>query len=303
MALIIYKRSELRLVLIVLLLANTFLFISQKVKIASIDRDFRERSYPTNDKNPLQLRVDSTISAGNNIYVIILDGYPSFEILKDSFNYESRLKLYLDSNQFKALPTFTIYKSTPLSLLHIFSSRKIRGEPYPEFLETNRNFFAASLYNSAMVKNLKANNYKFSFFSSILNKQSWAAPVSLYPKYSINDLDIFIYRHLTKKAKVQKYNYATIPVSVIRMNNLLSRSLSDSSKKMAVFHYYTFHNNTQPMIEETRFADEVGIKAVGDILDKDPDATIIVMSDHGERRHITDKELVHHGIFIVRRGY
>ena len=57
------------------------------------------------------------------------------------------------------------------------------------------------------------------------------------------------------------------------------------------------------MMEEAQYADNVGIEAVSRIISKDPKATIIVMSDHGERRHLSSKEYILKGIYTVRKGY
>ena len=299
---IICRRKELRLIMITLLAGNMLLFIFHQYKIASIDKNFREQSYIANEKNPLQLQAEASISKGNNIYVIILDGYPAFDILSDSFHYQSKLLPYLKENQFDVLPTFTIYKSTPISLLYIFSSRKIKSKTYPEYLETNSEFYRSALFNSPLADKLKQLGYQYYFFSSILNKKSWAAPLAFYPKYSINDAVTFVYKYIGKK-QIQKFNYNTIPLSNSNMNGQLDNVLSDSRRHMSVFHYYTFHNNTQSMTDEAQYADQVGIEAVSRIISKDPKATVIVMSDHGERRHLINIEFMLKGIYTVRKGY
>jgi hypothetical protein len=299
--LIIYKRNELSFMVKTLLVANVCLFIVQQWQIKRIDRNFRQQSYITNEKNPLQLQVDLTIPTGQNIYVILLDGYPSFNILRDSFQYHPKLKDYLLEHQFEMQPTFTIYKSTPLSLLNIFSSRKIKSEAYPAYLESNRDFLASALYNSALAKTLEAGHYKFSIFTSLLDKRSFA-PLPFLPQYSINNFVAFMYK-IIKGEKLQRFNYNIIPAYTAIMNGHLSQALSDTAKKMYVFHYNTFHNNIQTMIEEAKYADQVGIDAVNEILKRDTRATIIVMSDHGERRHLKNIEFMLQGIYTIRKGY
>ena len=251
------------------------------------------------------MQVDSTTKAGNNVYVILLDGYPSFEILRDSFKYHSPLQDQLLKNNFELEQPFTKYFWTPISFLHIFGGREITGE-YPEYLLTNRKFFIDALHTSSLVHNLDSNKYKFEFNSFLTDKvgedDNVFNPSPYWPQYSINTITYLIYRYIVLGRRTKDLPPLFVSYHE-KINTDLVKALKDSSKKMAVFHYITFHNLKQSMAEETEYADQLGIKAINEIISSDPKATIIVMSDHGERRHLLDEKNFRFGLYAIRKGY
>lgn len=299
------KRKELNFILKILLAANIALFLFQQYEIAGVDKRFIQRSHLTGEKNRLYMQVDSTTKAGNNVYVILLDGYPSFEILRDSFEYHSPLQDHLLKNNFKLEQPFTKYFWTPISFLHIFGGREITGD-YPEYLLTNRKFFTNALHTSSLVHNLDSNKYKFEFNSFLTDNvgenDNVFNPSPYWPQYSINTITYLIYRYIVLGRRTKDLPPLFVSYHE-KINADLKKALKDNSKKMAVFHYITFHNLKQTMIEETQYADQLGVDAINEIISADPKATIIVMSDHGERRHLLDEKNFRFGLYAIRKGY
>jgi hypothetical protein len=304
--LLFIKRKELLFIVIVLLIANVSLFIYQQGQIRALDKNFEQKSYVTGEKNRLYFQVDSTIKAENNVYVVLLDGYPSFRILQDSFKYHSTLQDYLLNNSFEQQSPFTLYHSTPISFLHVFGGRQVKGK-WPEYSLTSRKFFIEALDSSFLVKNLRSNNYKFEFNSFLTDlvgvNENIFNPIPYWPQFSMNALTYMVYRYIIVGKRIKEPG-AFIVKYHKKIEDSRAAALKDTSKKMCLYHYATFHNELKyTMQEEAKFADSLGIDVVNSIIKNDPKATIIVMSDHGERRYLKDEKNFKYGIYAIRKGY
>ena len=302
--LLFIKRKDQLSTVIILLAGSVGLLAIQQYKISRIDRQFSKQSYLIKEQNRLLMQVDSATKVGSNVYAIVLDGYPDFTILQDSFHYRSQL---FDSLvKFEWQQPFTIYYHSPISLLNIFASRKIDVKEYPEYLLTNRAFMYDALYGSPLAQNLRKNGYSFNFHTLMLDHPgAWENPFNpkaFWPQFSINDLTYVIWRYLIFKKRrpgqsvsLKQYHH--------KMFIALNESVASKENKLAVFHFMTFHNSLEAIEKDAFYADSLGLAAVRMILLNDPEATIIVMSDHGERRYLKNKENFHMGIYGIKRGY
>jgi hypothetical protein len=302
--LLFIKRKDQLSTTIILLLGNMGLFAIQQYKISKIDEQFRIRSYVTKEQNRLVLQVDSAVKARSNVYAVILDGYPDFKILEDSFQYRSKL---LDSLKgFEWQQPFTIYYHSPISVLYIFASRKIDTKENPEYLLTNRAFMHKALYSSPLTQKLGKHGYSFNFHTLMLDHPgAWENPfnpIEFWPQYSINDITYVIWRYLIFKKRrpgqptsLKQYHH--------KLFTALEESITSKENKLAAFHFMTFHNSFETIGKDASYADSLGLAAVRSIILNDPKATIIVLSDHGERRYLKNKENFHKGTYGIRRGY
>jgi hypothetical protein len=298
------KRKDQLSTVIILLLGNLALLTIQQYKITRIDKQFSERSYIVNEQNRLLLQVDSAVKAGSNVFAVILDGYPDFKILEDSFQYRSRL---LDSLKgFEWQQPFTIYYHSPISLLYIFASRKIGTKENPEYLLTNRAFMHKALYSSPLTQKLGKHGYSFNFHTLMLDYVgAWENPfnpIEFWPQYSINEITYVIWRYLIFK-KRRPGQSTSVKQYHRKLFTALKESLTSKENKLAAFHFMTFHNSFETIGKDASYADSLGLTAVRSIILNDPKATIIVLSDHGERRYLKNKENFHKGIYGIRRGY
>lgn len=302
-ALVVFVKRRERLMLVgVLFLGNVGLLCGQYYKVYSIDRDFREQLVLTRKVNRLYLQADSAIKAGKNIYVILLDGYPDPQILKDSFQYDS--KLYSTLNQFRWEATFTSYYSSPVSFLNLFAGYecKLRGGSYPEYQLSNLEFFRNALDSTPLTKRIRNEGYDVRFHSLMLEKkglrQNAFNPVYV-PRYSINEITYLIWRYFILKERGTAQPIAC-QIYHSELFDSLGHSLKQQGRKFQVFHFLTFHNGVGTIQEDAAYADSIGLAVIQRVEQEDSSATIIVLSDHGERIHLKNKDNFNRGIYAIK---
>jgi hypothetical protein len=305
------KRKEQKMLIQVLFFCSIFSFLYQRYQIKTLTKAFQEKVYSTANKNVIEVQIDSSVAAKRNVYVVLLDGYPAFDILKDSFHFESALKPFLSQKGFEFQPPFVKYPRTPLSLLNIFARCEVnakREEDLPEYIYTDFPFFKDKLDHSPLVTRLHSANYRFDISSSLeVFKTAFPTPQyqpSFYVTYAV-----FTLRNiLTKKEAERKWIFLFSRVGVAdyidKATENLDKNLADKDKKVCVTHYLTFHlPYMYTKQQEANYADSLGINAVNKILATDSSATVIVMSDHGERQELLDYKNKIKGIYAIRRGY
>ena len=82
-------------------------------------------------------------------------------------------------------------------------------------------------------------------------------------------------------------------------NRFIQQDLPDTSTKMSVYHFLTFHRPyAYSKKQEARYADSLGIANLKAIMMVNPTATIIVMSDHGERQVLVEYKNKIRGIAV-----
>jgi hypothetical protein len=110
---------------------------------------------------------NSLVKKKPNVYLMMFDGYPGYESLRDSFLFKNdSLYDFLSNNNFKILPTFSNYNYTYYSIASIFNLNYIKDASISRPLKMDDfNLRAKEIKYSNLVSIFKSMNYSIRNFS------------------------------------------------------------------------------------------------------------------------------------------
>ncbi|WP_154647976.1 hypothetical protein [Pedobacter arcticus] len=256
-------------------------------------------------KTPPISKIISPSDSSKDVYIILLDAFPSNEVLEKYFGIQSRLHTVLLAEGFTEEKHITKYTATQQSIPNLFSGIIFKG---------NSDYFIKDI---AAMKSLipgdfiqqfsKKYKYEIEMNSLLLEEDN-----NLTKLYFGRGSDFSIYwypiinRVLNYCPFLEDWNNREVNEQIDYRFNQLKSDLADGQKKISFFHFLTFHNSYYDINTETQTtlelakADIVGIKAVKMILEAKPNAKIIVTSDHGIRYPGINIEDTYKGILYIK---
>jgi hypothetical protein len=258
--------------------------------------------YNTKEKPPIA-DIISEKDKERDIYIILLDAFPSEEILWEYFGIKSNLQIFLNSNGFAKVDHITKYNFTDQSLPNLFSGTTFVGgakyrikdidlmrELVPgKYLQQYADKFDYDLTVNSLLLDQDNNHTKLYF--------GRGSDFNIYLFPILNR--ILSYLHLFENSK-------DLDEQLHKTMNDLRKNLSGHHKKLAFFHFLTFHglhydtdSKTQTNLELKK-ADSIGIETVKMIIKEKPNTKIIVISDHGIRYPVIKNEDTYKGILYIK---
>jgi Sulfatase len=272
------------------------------------------------------INFDTTlIKVKPNVYFLIFDEYPGYKSLKDSFAFANDdLYQFLQSKNFKILPTFSNYNMTFYSMASILNMNYI-NKPYIALQNTfnDDQDRIKELKNAQVVQYFKSIGYSFTNYSifDILDQPSVKGNSFVVSQATLLTHKIFFNRMLkdigwhfiTGKNKIafieniymkDKRNNAFIEKQLLETNPVKSSpqfiyahfnmphtpffydSLGNPLANATIFNE-SLHGDKSLTLSYLKYANTKIKNLVEVICKKDSNAIIVVMSDHGWRGYKT----------------
>lgn len=262
----------------------------------------------------------SKIKAKPNIYFILFDEYPGYTSLKSTFGYSNdSLYSWFKQNDFQILPTFSNYDFTIFSMASILNMRYVENNFDPQKLVLKDfQHRTAEIRNSSVVKLFKQIGYEIKNYSifDLGDKHSVSDQNSFVPVHSRLLTDKIFHNRiirtmpwLIKKVvpgAARKFQYEQNDNNK-KIENELKESVAGSSVSPAFYYahlmmphgpfYYDSSGRPAPdsifredfvwpkdlFLSYLKYTNTKMRAIVEPIAQKDKNAIIVVMSDHGFR--------------------
>lgn len=262
-------------------------------------------TFNTSQKLPSIAKIIAKDDANKDIFILILDAFSSKDVMKKYFNSESKFLNYLDHNGFKEMPPLSKYPHTSYSLPNIFSG--VTFPPKSTFKTKDTEEIQKLLPGNYLKKYVYENKYALVFNSFITDEKNQETR-KIFGRG--NDFEIYFFSlinriRLSFFSTLSKQNIGIEEISAQNKISML-KILNEPSKTLSVHHFLTFHhtyfdNDFQTIFKKNLvYADTLAISTIKMIIDKKPDAKIIVLSDHAERGGGISNEDTLKGILYVR---
>jgi hypothetical protein len=245
--------------------------------------------------------------SSKSIYVVLLDGFPSPETLHKYTNGKSKFLGYLNRNNFNRKDYNSNYYFTHLSIPNIFSGVSFNiGLEYRTSEIRKMKDLIPGRYISNFAKN---NDDEIVIKSLLLNKKNNHA--KLYFGRG-SDFIIYFYSILGRVFGLSNsfivFNKTNSNSDDYLNSNLtsLTSTLNKKNRIFAFYHFLTFHtifynkSFKQATLKQLEEADKIGTEAISLIIKKQPNAKIIVISDHGLRDNSMEEADKYKGILYIR---
>ncbi len=258
------------------------------------------------------------IRKNESVDVIILDAYPNFNILRDSFKTNPKLKLFLDSHDFKQIPHHSYSTKTQVSMAQILLNKKII--PSEVAIELNhRQEYYEYIIGSNIFKECTKNNFHFNLFSPTnykFNNDGWqiywnksnSRYFGLFMR-AVNNWNKFRflltnYSSDTIKTFDDQYTFMQIDQYNKNALNQFAENLNNQNSHVHIYHLLTFHkynikNPLQAFKSDLKIADSLGIDMLNKLLKKNT-SNIIILSDHGNRTLLKSQHSKKMGIMAIK---
>ncbi len=269
------------------------------------------------NRNVIELTAISEIKKQHNVDILIIDAYPDFKLLIDSFQYKSKLKETLMANDFVVQKPNISSTRTPYSIANLIYGKNLNDSFILNY--NSRKFYLKNIIqNSKLILTATQNNFSFQN-NTLLNYQFdntiWK---SYWPDFDYFYLGLFNkFPALVDRCKqinqvgITKdlfQNSLTSNIEVIDKYNqkvLQSANNIKNGKYLNVYHLLTLHkynpeNPRNAFDIDIKEADKIGCEIINTLLNKHK-STIIVCSDHGNRTIIKNPENQKKGILAIRK--
>jgi hypothetical protein len=223
-------------------------------------------------------------SVSKDIFILLFDEYPSFNSYKIEFPERANLHIdsYLKKNNFKSCENcFSNYTETKSSVVSILTGKLYEKEVgvYSAIDVLSKNVFTNG-------KNY--NFYSFSIFDDINRSNSFITTLFFRDVNSIGAkyffpyiLSFFSKRGFGLYTKYSNYHFELI--------NQMEYLLKQKTKKIGFFHFFTPHDypslKHSDVISRLEDANYWIKRSIDQIQRINPEAGIVVLSDHGMRRN------------------
>jgi hypothetical protein len=270
-------------------------------------------------RNIIELTAISEIKKQHNVDIVIIDAYPDFQLLQDSFHYNSKLQKYIADNSFITEKPNISSTRTPYSIANLVYGKNL-NDSFSLNYNARKFYLKNIIQDSKLIKTAVKNNFNIHNntllnyqFDNIIWKSYWPdldySYLGLLNKFpTIIDRCKHIYHFgltndlfknsLTSEIdKIDSYNN-----KVLKSANL---SINAKCKYLNIYHLLTLHkynpqNPRDAFKHDIIEADKMGCKIINDLL-KNHNSTIIVCSDHGNRTVIKNLENQKKGILAIRK--
>jgi len=265
----------------------------------------------------------SKVTARPDVYYLLFDGYPGYKSLKDYFGYANdSLYHFLTNKGFKILPSRSNYNLTYFSMESVFNMEYVNDIAFPDSITQidylrringikNAEVFSIFTSMGYSIQNLSlfdirdqhkiANNpnvisgidlftYNI-FYSKFFRDVGWVLLTGKYEVPVIKDLfkevplnkrvEEAFYTNLQIKKDRPAFLYAHFflphePVFFDSAGNALPEEIITNKKTVLDKRYYLGY---------LKYTNTKIVSFINEIIKKDPDALIIIMSDHGYRSY------------------
>lgn len=268
---------------------------------------YNSKSEYKEESKPLISNLITKADYNKDIYIILLDGFPSPEILQKYFKINSKFLGYLNQNNFIRENYKSKYYYTHLSIPNIFSGVLFNKDFEYKTTEINK---MRSLIPGKYITNFaKNNNVEIVIKSLLLDKRN--SRTKFYFGRG-SDFEIYIYSILGRVLGLSNsfivFNKKSSNSDDYLNSNLTSliSTLNKKNRIFAFYHFLTFHtiyynkSFKQAALKQLDKADKIGVEAVSLIIKKQPSAKIIVISDHGLRDNSMEEVDKFKGILYIR---
>lgn len=271
------------------------------------------------NRNIIELTAISEIKKQHNVDILIIDAYPDFQLLKDSFAYTSKLKEKLNENSFIIENSHVTSTRTPYSVANLIYGKNLNDSFVLDY--NSRKIYLNQIIQKSKLLNTAKNNHYLCQNNTLLNYQFdntiWK---SYWPDFDyshlglLNKLPILIERckhiynvGITKDLypNTLSSNYEAIDNYNIKVQKAANKPVESNNKYLNVYHLLTLHkyNSENPrdaFDNDIKEADKIGCDMIN-ILLKNHNSTIIVCSDHGNRTVLKNAEYQKKGILAIKK--
>ena len=268
----------------------------------------------------------AAVKSKPNVYFLLFDEYPGYKSLKDSFAFSNdSLYQFLETKEFKMLPTFSNYNTTFYSMASMLNMQYI-DKPYNPLQNTMDDDQARlkEIKNALAVSYFKSMGYSFTNYSifDILDEPSVKGNSFVISQATLLTHKIFFNKMLSDvgwnfiRGKYRIPFIEKIYMHEDRNNKFIEKQLSEikpQKSRPPVFmyahfnmpHALIFHDsagnylsnaqmfdpltyyNKPAFLSYLKYTNEKIKKLVNTICVNDPGSIVIVMSDHGYRGYNT----------------
>ncbi len=296
----------------IILLANC-LFITFIIFCTLIHPNYKTKKETSN----LTKFVIEKIKKGESVDVILLDAYPNFDFVRDSFKVQSKLQTYINKNNFVTLPNQTYSTKTAVSVAQLFLNTKIFPADYQFELKDRIAYYHDLVEKSEIQHICKEKSFDFQFLSPTnhtFQPNAW----KLYWNFSNSRYFGLLNKFINQTAKFdffvnqyhwnsiftfdQQYQFNQIDLYNQKLKERINKS--NSRKQFNFYHFLTLHKYN-PLNPQNAFkrdlieADNLGIKLIEQLQQKRK-SNIIILSDHGNRTMIKNIENQKKGILAIK---
>lgn len=293
--------SLLRITKLFIIINILFCLISAGIYI------FKGFEFNRSDNPPISNLVTAQ-DCNKDIFIIILDGFPSKEMIKKYKGPDSKFLSFLEKSGFSKKPTLSKYTDTDQSLPNIFSGSIFQHATQFETkdIPIMKNLIPGNYLKKYALKN----NYELSLYSLFVEEDNnqikryygRGGAFPLFINWFIDRFFLFVDPSLRMGNITNKETYELND----RYYSNLKNDLGKTKKQIVVCHFLTFHGAfyghdfDNIFRENIKYADDIGIKAISAICNAKPKAKIIVLSDHGERNATVTKKDSYQGILYIK---
>lgn len=269
-------------------------------------------------RNIIELTAITEIENQHNVDIVIIDAYPDFQILRDSFHYNSKLEKLLTDKSFQIQKPNIFSTRTPYSIANL-----VYGKNLNDSFVLNYNFrkpyLKIIIEDSKLIQSAKKNNYNFSnntllnykfdntiwrtywpdfdyFYLGLLNKfPTFMERCKSILNFGITE-DLYSNSMVSNIELIDKYNS-----KVLKSAGKIQNS---NAKYLNIYHLLTLHkynpqNPRDAFNTDIVDADSMGCEIIKNIL-RNHNSTLIVCSDHGNRTVIKNEENQKKGILAIK---
>ena len=282
-----------------------------------------------------QINFDETlVKSKPNVYLLLFDEYPGYKSLKDSFSFRNdSLYQFLESKDFKILKTFSNYNMTFYSMASMLNMQYI-DKPFIPLRNTMENDQQRikEIKSALAVQYFISMGYSFTNYSifDILDKPSVKGNSFVISQATLITNKIFFnkllhdigWNFINGRLKIPYLNYMAMHED--RNNKLIIKRLLENKPQpnfppQFVYAHFTMPHppiyydsagnylpietffkednylNKQKFLSQLKYTNSKIKKIVTALSSNDPNAIVIVMSDHGYRgyRITTNNEPLH----------
>lgn len=257
-------------------------------------------------QNPSIAKLITPDDQHKDIFIILLDGFPSNEVLKNYFNLQSKFTIELKNKGFKEFPSVSKYLYTDQSLPNIFSGIEFAGASSAYRLKDLNKM--KSFLPGEYLKNFSENYHYILHFNSLLIDKNNNHTKSYFGRGA--DFNVYAFslvdRILIKIFKKENQENIEVSYMINQVFKALNNDLQHQNKQLNFYHFLTFHtlhydsSYHDQIKSQLLSADRIGIKAVNMILKYKPNAKIVVLSDHGIRPPLIEEKDSNKGILYIK---
>jgi hypothetical protein len=275
----------------------------------------------TNQKVIVAVSFDiNKVKAKPNVYFLLFDEYPGYKSLQDSFAYRNdSLYNFFRGNDFKILPTFSNYHLTLFSMSSIFNMQYVDAAAYNHTIINQRDVQQRTdaIKNAEVFSLFRSMGYQVKNYSifDIGDQESLFSKNSLFPVHERLLTDKLFHKRLIKdigwwfvsgKFKIPFISKAFLYKTDENNRDAAKMLMQDLEQKNAIPQFCYTHfllphgpyfrdstgnyndpgylrndNDKKTFLSYVKYANSVIHTLVNKIVQHDPAAIVIVMSDHG----------------------